>query len=208
MDRAERQAALALHALATDFRHARIAAALSLRDVARAVGISHTEVWRFERGLARSISIHRTYLLAAAVGLTPAVKLYPHGDPIRDAGQARLLTRFRSQLHPSLGWRTEVPLPDSRDPRAWDGMIFGERWRRAVEAETVIRDAQAQERRLALKMRDGAADQLVLLIADTTRNRAALAAAAAAFQAMPVRSREILSALRRGADPGRGILFL
>lgn len=208
MDRADRLAGEALRTVAADIRLARLASGLSLRDVAKAVGISHTEVWRFERGLARSVSLQRVYRLAAAVGLAPAIRLYPDGDSIRDAGQSRILARLRGELHPSLGWRTEVPLPNSRDPRAWDGMIFGDGWRRAVEAETVIRDAQAQERRLTLKMRDGAADQLVLVVADTARNRAALTAAPAAFHGLPVRSREILAALRRGADPGGGILLL
>lgn len=150
-------------------------------------------------------AIHR---IGAVVGLTVSVRLYPDGDPIRDAAHARLLARFRSQLHESLRWRTEVPLPNSRDPRAWDAMIFGDGWRRAVEVETVIRDAQAQERRLMLKLRDGAADTLILVIADSARNRAALASAPAAFALLPARSRGILAALRQGADPGGGILFL
>ena len=41
-----------------------------------------------------------------------------------------------------------------------------------------------------------------------TRNRAALTAAPAAFATLPVRTRPILSALRRGVDPGSGIVFL
>lgn len=70
-----------------------------------------------------------------------------------------------------------------------------------VEAETVVDDVQALERRLALKKRDGRAEIVVLLLADTRRNRRAIAAAqaAGALAWLPVRTRQILGAL--GAPP-------
>jgi hypothetical protein len=65
------------------------------------------------------------------------------------------------------------------------------------------------ERRLELKRRDGGADQVLLLVADTPRNRPALAAAPAAFGDLPLRIRAGLRALRAGTDPGAsGIVFL
>src|SRR5262249_16423991 len=81
-----------------------------------------------------------------------------------------------------LRWRTEVPLPIEGDLRAWDAMITGPRWRVAVEAETVIEDVQALERKLSRKQRDGGIDHVMILIADTHRNRRAVAAAPAAFR--------------------------
>jgi hypothetical protein len=82
-------------------------------------------------------------------------------------------------------------------------------WRAGVEAETVIADTQALERRLSLKRRDGGLARVILLIADTPRNRRALAAAPAAFSDFPLRGREILTALAAGRDPGgSGIVML
>ena len=82
-------------------------------------------------------------------------------------------------------------------------------WRIGIEAETVIGDTQALERRLMLKRRDGGIDNVILLVADTPRNRAALASAPAAFSDLPMRTRTILAALRAGVDPaGSGIVII
>jgi len=88
-------------------------------------------------------------------------------------------------------------------------LIRGPGWRIGVEGETVLDDIQAVERRVALKRRDGNVDHVILLVADTPRNRRALAAAPAAFGDLPLRTREILAALRDGRDPGgSGIVIL
>jgi hypothetical protein len=150
----------------------------------------------------------RLFRAAAAVGLTPSVRLFPDGDPLRDAGQSRLLARLHAEVHPSLRWRTEVPLPTPGDLRAWDAVVSGPDWWRPVEVEAALRDAQATERRLALKCRDGDAAAPILVLAETRRNRAALAAAPAAFATLPVRTGEILAALRQGEDPCSGIVFV
>ena len=142
------------------------------------------------------------------MGLEVRFRAYPAGDAIRDAGQARLLERLRRDLQTSLQWRTEVPLPIEGDLRAWDALIGGPGWRLMVEAETVIADVQALERRLARKLRDGRIDHCLLLVADTPRNRRAVAAAPAAFGAWPLRTRDVLAALREGRRPtAGGIVF-
>ena len=147
--------------------------------------------------------------MAAAVGLELRLRAYPAGDAIRDVGQLRLLDRLKGRLRPLLGWSTEVPLPIPGDLRAWDGLIRGPSWRIAVNAETVLDDIQALERRLALKRRDGDVDHLILLVADTARNRRAIASAPASFADLPLRTRQILAALRDGRDPGgSGIVIL
>src|SRR4029453_8828733 len=110
-------------------------------------------------------------------GLGLSNKAYPTGDPIRDRAQLALLERLRGRLHPSLRWRTEVPLPREGDLRAWDAEIRGPppaRWRMRVEAETRITDGQALERKLGLKVRDDPGGHLILLVADTRANRRAL----------------------------------
>ena len=109
----------------------------------------------------------------------------------------------------SLGCRTEVLLPIRGDLRAWDLLIEGRGWRIAVEAETVLDDLQALERRLNRKQRDGGIDVLILLVADTRRNRRALEAAPASFAGFSRDSRGTFRALREGTQPARSaIVFL
>jgi hypothetical protein len=142
------------------------------------------------------------------VGLDVVIRTFPRGDPIRDAGHARLLERLRIRLHPGLSLRTEVPLPIVGDLRAWDAVVGGQGWQVPVEAETVIDDGQALQRKLALKLRDGGFDHLILLVADTPRNRAALEATPLR-ETFPLHGRSILGALRGGRDPGaNGVVIL
>jgi hypothetical protein len=147
-------------------------------------------------------------VLGAAVGLDVRLRAFPAGDPIRDAGQQRLLERLRARLHPSLRWATEVPLPIEGDLRAWDAVVRAATWHRPVEAETVLDDLQALERRLALKRRDGGEDHLIVLVADTPRNRRALAAAPEAFTTFRRDARVVLRALAAGTDPGSSAVLI
>jgi hypothetical protein len=120
----------------------------------------------------------------------------------------RLLERLRQRLAPGLGWRTEVALPVEGDRRAWDAVITGVGWRIAVEAETVIEDVQALERRLALKRRDGDIPHVILLVADTRRNRRAILAAPGAFSDLDRNARAVLGSPGRGGDPSVDALVL
>jgi hypothetical protein len=197
-----------MNRVAADVRGARLNAGLSLRNVADTAAIDHAQLWRFER---RMLDLSHSDLSAVCetVGLELSVRTFPTGDPIRDAGQARLLVRLHACLHTSLRWATEVPLPGPGELRAWDAVIRSEAWWLPVEAETVLNDIQALERRLALKMRDGGAHYMVLLVADTRNNRRGLASAPAAFSGLPLRNRNILGALRQGQEPGgSGIVIL
>jgi len=147
--------------------------------------------------------------LAGVVGLDFAIRTFPAADALREAGHARLLGRFRQRLHPNVRWRTEVPLPIPGDRRAWDGLIEGHDRRQPVEAETVIADAQATERKLSLKLRDGGFDDVILVVADTPKYREALAAAPAAFSRLDTPPRDRLAALGAARDPrGSGIVLL
>ena len=156
----------------------------------------------------RRASVVELAAIGATVGRDFRLQAYPAGDPIRDAGQQRLLARFRARLHPGLVMPTEVPLPIQGDMRAWDAVIRGVDWRRPAEAETVLDDIQALERRLALKIRDGGVDGVILVIADTRRNRQALAAAPGSFPAFDRNARRVLSALAAGRDPVGSSLIL
>jgi hypothetical protein len=88
-------------------------------------------------------------------------------------------------------------------------LIEGSGWRIAIEAETVLEDLQALERRLHRKQRDGAIDVVILLVADTRRNRRAIEAAPASFADASRDARAALRTLRAGANPERStIVFL
>lgn len=139
-----------------------------------------------------------------------ALRAYPPGDALRDRTQVALLERLRANVHPSLRWRTEVPLPIDRDLRAWDAVVSGTGWRCRIEAETRLADLQAVERRVALKARDDPGGHLLLLVSDTRGNRAALLLRRAALEAaFPLDQRTMLAALRDGRDPGgSGIVML
>jgi hypothetical protein len=183
---------------------------LSQRDAGRHAGIDHALVGRIERGLYPAVTLGQLACLCAAVGLDLSVRAYVGGDPIRDAGQVRLLERLRVNLHPSFSWRTEVPLPGPGEQRAWDAVVSLGGVRMGVEAETVLSDVQAQIRRVILKQRDGGLDGMILLIADTRHNRAALATCRASLRdTFPLDTGAILSATRAGTIPRKnGILRL
>jgi transcriptional regulator with XRE-family HTH domain len=212
-DRGRRRTGDAFRRLGQEHRDARVAAGLSLRDAAAGSGAAYTQLWRFERGQLDRVNIADVGAWCAVVGLDLAIRAYPAGDPIRDRAQLALLERLRSRLHPTLRWRIEVPLPIEGDLRAWDAEIVGRQsggWRARVEAETRISDGQALERRLALKVRDDPAGHLILLVSDTRANRAALRSLRAGLRdLLPLRPREIMTALAAGRDPGgSGIVIL
>jgi transcriptional regulator with XRE-family HTH domain len=192
---------------------ARVAAGLSLRDAAAASGASHQQLARFERGDLDRVSITELGAWCAIVGLDLSIRAYPAGDPIRDRAQLALLERFRARLHPSLRWRTEVPLSIERDLRAWDAEVSGtapERWRVRVEAETNVADGQALERRLQLKIRDDPVGHVVLLVSETRANRQAIRLLKDGLrETLPLDSRVMMAALGTGRDPGgSGIVIL
>jgi transcriptional regulator with XRE-family HTH domain len=161
----------ALGTIGRELRLARRQHGLSQQVVGSTARCSRSMVSRVERGLVPELSLADASSMLGAVGLDLVIRAVPGGDPVRDAGHAALLARFRARLHPTLRWATEVPLPIVGDRRAWDGFVSGPDWRLGVEAEMRPNDLQALERRLALKQRDGGVDRVVLLLADTRDNR-------------------------------------
>ena len=209
-DRGRRLVRNALGRLYEDLRAARIQAGLSQRAVADAVGVSHSRIGRLERAEIERPPWDLLAGMCAVVGLDLVVKAYPGGDPLRDRAHTRLLERLRRILAPSLRWQVERALPLPGDRRAWDATVEGPGWRCHIEAETVLSDGQALARRLFLKVRDGGPGHVVLLVADTRRNRSALEVIGPMLRStLPLDGRSILRALRRGNDPGgSGILLL
>ena len=172
--------------------------------------------WRSGRDLAHTLGADRAWTgaefslvqataAAAVVGLQLSVRAYPDGDPIRDAGQSALLDRFRARLPPTAGWATEVPMPIPGDRRAWDARVVIDGRRAGCEAEMQLLDLQALERRpRPSQLRDRDVDILLLVVADTVRNRHVLAPASrGAVGAPAARIRARSSRLPPSEDPCR-----
>jgi transcriptional regulator with XRE-family HTH domain len=197
-------------AIGSDLRTARRMAGKSQRDVGRAAGMSYSQVGRIERAGLPTASVYQLARLGAVVGLDVRIRGYPGREPIRDAAQVALLQRLRGHLSPQLSFRTEVPLPIEGDFRAWDAVIAGfvpPAGALHAEGETRLYDAQAQQRRIALKVRDGGADVVLVLVADTRTNRAAVRTAGVTIQELcPIPARNALAALRAGRHPGGSAL--
>jgi transcriptional regulator with XRE-family HTH domain len=208
VDRGARTAKLLLVALGTEIRNARIGAGLSQASVAKSAGLSQPVLSRIERAEAKNATVECLARILAVLGMRLFAKAFPDGDPIRDAPQRRLLERLRSLVHPSIGWHQEVPVTtDPRDGRAWDAVLITKPLATHVEAETQLRDAQAVQRRLELKKRDGQPGRLILLVADTRSNRAVLRSKPFG-DAFPVSPTKALDALARGDDPGGDAIVL
>jgi transcriptional regulator with XRE-family HTH domain len=203
------QADATRRSLGQEARNLRIGAGLTQSELSRAVGVSRGWLHRLETGRLRTLDLGRSTVLLAHLGHKLVVKAYPTGEPIRDAGHARLLDRFNARL--SAAWQRtfESPMPQRGDLRAWDMLLAGS-VRIGVEAETRLRDLQALERSISTKRRDSRVDRAILLVADTDANRALIARHVAILRSpFPLTTREILSALAAGRDPGAdGIVVL
>jgi hypothetical protein len=185
-----------------DLRNARLASGLSQGAAGAAGGMSHTQLGRMERGQIPGLTIEQVCRAGLAVGLRLGARLYPDGDAVRDTGQLRLLERFRLRLPAGATWRTEVPMPIGGDRRAWDAVVGLGGRRAGCEAETRLDDVQSIERRLSLKLRDGAVDVLILVVADTAHNRAVLRANREELRPMfPLEGRHVFAALAAGRLP-------
>lgn len=193
-----------LHDLGRDLRQARLGAGLSQREVGRLVGRSHGRVGAIERGRSLHASVALVARIALIVGLRVHLRAYPGDRPVRDAAHAALVRRFRARLHPDLGWRSEVPLARVGDHRSWDARLEGPAIETRVELETRLHDGQALQRRIEAKRRDDPrVDRILLVLAATRANRAALRAVESTLGGdYPLRSREVLAALGSGRDPG------
>jgi hypothetical protein len=140
------------------------------------------------------------------------INLYPEGEALRDRVQLPGLAAFRRRLHPSIAWRSEVVLPGQSDRRAWDAVAIDEEhtWT-GIEWISRVGAVDAMLRRAHQNQRDDPRiSRVVLVIADTKRNRDALRAALPLVRAeYPLGSREVLAALGAGRAPAlNGIVLL
>ncbi|MEX1295210.1 MAG: helix-turn-helix transcriptional regulator [Candidatus Limnocylindrales bacterium] len=210
IDEGHQHADRTLRRLGEEVRIARLTAGWSLRELARRSGYSRTHLNRIERGTASGVSLRSLEVVFATLGMELSSRPFPQGPPIRDAAHARLLSRFRARLAPNIKLRTEVPLRGDRERRAWDGELIAGRDTCKLEAETVLYDVQAQDRRIARKMSTDEVGRVVLLLADTRRNRRVLREFHPLIsERYPLTTREIMAELAAGRLPpesGRVIL--
>jgi transcriptional regulator with XRE-family HTH domain len=101
-DRARRRINEDERRVRADIAAARRNAGVSQDAIGAACGISGSAEGRIETGVTRTVDLRTLAAMAAAVGLDVRLRTYPAGDPIRDAGQIRLLERLRARIHPSL----------------------------------------------------------------------------------------------------------
>ena len=208
ISRADRRATSLLVRIGGELRNARDAAGLTVRDVTRAGGCSPTEVSRIERGVAPWVDVVSLTRLAMVVGLDLWIRTYPGGEPLRDAAHLRLTDAVTSMVGSGLTVRGEVAIGDPRDRRAWD-LTLTDRTDRicGTELETRLIDAQAQMRRISQKQRDAGVDRLLVVIADTRADRAAVRSATALLGTiLVIEDPFALEALARGELPPRDAL--
>jgi hypothetical protein len=146
-----------------------------------------------------------------AVGLEVTARAYPTGPPIRDRAQLALMRRFESVLAPEITIRREVPLPIPGDLRAWDARVSDGARTASIERESRIEDAQALDRRIALKLRDDPDAGVVILVVNrTAHNLGVLVGCREALRGrFPLDGAAILASLRHGrVPPASGIVLL
>ena len=183
---------------------------LTQAHVARSLEISQSEVSRRERGRSATLAGRQLTRHAAAVGLRLSIKLWPIGGGVRDAAQSRYIAAFVARVGRS--WRVilEAPIPIAGDLRAVDIVLKAPTLVIAVEVITRLADLQAQIRAARLKARDIGAGRLILVVAGTHANRAALRTVRRSLlESFDTDTRRILGDLAAGRDPGRdGIVIL
>jgi transcriptional regulator with XRE-family HTH domain len=194
--------------LATDLEAARLAAGLSLRELARTLRVGHQTVARALRGDPGALTIDFAARLAAVLGHQLALGVHPDGDPVRDTAHLALTRRLRERLGPGVTWRSEVAIPIAGDRRSADGIIAGPGFEILVEAETRLGDVQALERSIAGKQRDLGVARVILLVADTRHNRHVCRSVDELRRRFPLGTRACLAALAQARDPGGDALVI
>jgi transcriptional regulator with XRE-family HTH domain len=211
VDEATRRARHQVHEAVGELRSARLSAGLSQGSVAAAVGCSRQLIGAIEAGKLEDVGCIQLARIAAVVGMDVTTRAFASGSPLRDAGQLRLLQRFRSIVGAAWTWRTEVPVSDEPlDRRAFDAVLSDGSDRVGVECITRLTDAQGQVRSILLKQVAGRLGRVVLVLSDTRYNRSVVRSAAPTLDpAFPLSQRRLIRELEAGRLPSaNGIVLL
>lgn len=192
---------------------ARVTSGMTRQHVANRAGVSWATEVRVELGDPH-LGLETMCAVADAVGLDLVLRVYPGNQPgLRDTGQLMLAEQLVVQAHAA--WQPQIELPIGTHGESIDVALFGAEEIIDAEIERMAADYQNQFRRADRKRAMLAAQhrrpvQLVLVVEDTRRNRAALAPHLALIKtALPAGSREVLGSLRSGQPLGRdGLLWL
>lgn len=202
------QSGAVVRAIGREIRALRIAANLSQAQLSAAAGTSRTYLCRLELGRVRTVDLRVACMLFAILGQRLTVKGWPVGEPMRDAGQLKLLDRFDARVPPVWRRTREAVMPIRGDLRAWDERLDGP-ISIGVEAETRPNDLQAVERSMSAKKRDSHVVRMALLIAATERNTVIVRRHLPTLrQTYPLDTRTFMAAVGDGRDPGADALVL
>lgn len=202
------QANVVVRAIGREIRALRMAANISQAQLSAAAGISRTYLCRLELGQVSRVDLRVACILFAILGQRLTVKGWPVAEPMRDAGQLKLLDRFDARVPPIWHRTRESVMPIHGDLRAWDERLDGPA-SIGVEAETRPNDLQAVERSMSAKKRDSRVRRMALLMSATERNHAIVRMHLPALrQTFPLDTRAFMSAVRDGRDPGADGLVL
>jgi transcriptional regulator with XRE-family HTH domain len=184
----------------------RVTEGLSLSEAARRAGIARSTWERIEAGVA-SVTLANLAAATEAVGLDLVCQTYP-GRPtsLRDSGQLAIAQALAAIADSSYRVTFEQRAGDHGE--AIDLVLWGAAEVLAIEIERIAADWQGQYRRASMK-RDWLAAQtdrpvrLVIVLADTRRNRTSLAPFELAIaQAFPAGTGAVLRSIRSGTRLG------
>jgi transcriptional regulator with XRE-family HTH domain len=187
-------------------REARIIGGMTRGAAAARAGMARSTWDRIEKGRP-SVTFANLVAAADAVGLDVVCTTYPGRPPgLRDSGQLAVAQRLRALAADA--WQVTLEERAGEHGEAIDLLFRGPSEILAVEIERAILDWQAQFRRWSMKRdwlaaRHARPVRLVVVVADTQRNRTALTPFAPLIGgSMPAGSRAVLHALRAGTPLG------
>jgi transcriptional regulator with XRE-family HTH domain len=207
--RAQHQARLA----GQEIRLSRLAHGLTLRDAARASGVSVSTIERIENG-DPGAQLNTVVAVADAVGLDFVAKLYPaSASRLNDSEQLRIAQALAGIAHGR--WQPGLEVRAGEHGESADLVFYGPDEVLHVEIDRRRLDHQAQHRRDSAKrdylaLGESRPVRLVLVVVDTRSNRDAMRPHMSLIRRQfPAGSREVLRALREGTPLGRdGLLWV
>lgn len=186
---------------------------MTRQQLADRAGVSWATVVHVEIGQP-GIQVSTLCAVGEAAGLDIVLRAYPGRSPsLHDTGQLQQVRILMTQAHRQ--WQPQIEVAVGPHGQAIDMVLFGAAEIQAHEVERMATDFQAQlrradEKRMALAAKHQRPVRLVMVIEDTTRNRAAVAPHLDVVRArLPAGPREVLASLRSGGPLGKdGLLWL